>query len=206
MEEQVLGMQSMLATIVSSVFLLLALMDKDELEECAFNNALKASSTMTIIILLVYSLYSISLGYKHVDINAMYYTIELICILTLLLYYIYLKGFNLKFKIENKKFINILTYSSITISSLATISMLFEFEIFENRIGFIRYDELILFVNVIFFTLIIPLLPKKKKLNLEEYKKEKKEIDKEFKTMYLVYIVVMLLVVAYITYKKMNII
>lgn len=206
MEEQVLGMQSMLATIVSSVFLLLALMDKDELEECAFNNALKASSTITIIILLVYSLYSISLGHKHVDINAMYYTIELICILTLLLYYIYMKGFNLKFKIKNKKFINILTYSSITISSLATISMLFEFEIFENRIGFIRYDELILFVNVIFFTLIIPLLPKKKKLNLEEYKKEKKEIDKEFKTMYLVYIVVMLLVVAYITYKKMNII
>lgn len=206
MEEQVLGIQSMLATIVSSVFLLLALMDKDELEECAFNNALKVSSTITIITLLVYSLYSISLGRKHVDINAMYYTIELICISTVLLYYIYLKGFNFKFKIKNKKFINILIYSSITISSLATISMLFEFGIFENRIGFIRYDELILFVNVIFFTLIIALLPKKKKLNLQEYKQEKKEIDKEFKAMYLIYIVVMLLVVAYITFKKMNII
>ncbi|WFD09235.1 hypothetical protein [Tepidibacter hydrothermalis] len=202
MGEQLIGIHSLLATIVSSVFLLLALMDKDELENFAFNNALKISSVVNVIALLVYSLYSISLGHKNIDINVIFYSIEAISIVTLLLYYIDLKGFNLKVKIENEKFINILTYSSITISTLATISMLFEFKTFENTIGFIRYDELILFINAIFFTLIIPLLPKRKKLNLEEYKKEKKEIDKKFKMMYLVYIVIMVFVIIYIALKK----
>lgn len=164
MGEKLLGMQSVLATIVSSVFLLLALMDKDELEECAFNNALKLSCVITIIALLVYSLYSISLGHKNIDINAIFYTIEGICMVTSLLYYIYLKGFNFKAKIKNEKFMNTLMYSSITISALSTISILFEFKIFENSIGVIRYDELILFLNAILFTLIIPLIPKRKNL------------------------------------------
>ncbi|MEJ8554898.1 hypothetical protein [Tepidibacter sp. Z1-5] len=162
MGEQLLGMHSVLATIVSSVFLLLALMDKDELENFAFNNALKISSVINIIALLVYSLYSISLGRKDISINVIFHIIEEMCILTLLVYYIYLKGFNLKAKIKSERIINILIYISITISVLATISMLCEFKAFENNIGFIRYDELILFLNAILFTLIIPLIPKKK--------------------------------------------
>ncbi|MCT4507537.1 MAG: hypothetical protein N4A48_02045 [Tepidibacter sp.] len=206
MGEQLLGIHSLLATIASSLFLLLALMNKDELEEFAFNNALKLSSVIIIISLLICTLYSISLGCKNIDINVVYYIIEGICAVTLLLYYMNLNGFNFSFKIKNEKLINILIYSSITISTLATISMLFEFKFFENAQGFIRYDELILFINAILFTLIIPLLPKRKKLNLEEYKKEKKEIDKKFKMMYLVYIVIMLLAIIYITFKKMNII
>ncbi|WP_099187819.1 hypothetical protein [Tepidibacter mesophilus] len=206
MGEQLIGMQSVLATIVSAVFLLLALMDKDELEEFAFNNALKISSVINIIALLGYTLYSISLGRKDISINVIFHIIEEMCILTLLVYYIYLKGFNFKAKIKSESIINILIYSSITISILATISMLFEFELFENNTGFIRYDELILFLNAILFTLIIPSLPKRKKLNLEEYKKVKKEIDKDFKTMYLFYMVILGLGIVYITCKKMNII
>lgn len=200
--EQLLGIHPVLATIIGAIFLLLLLMDKDELEQCSFNNALKNSTVIIFITLLGYSLYMLSIGNKSVNVNIIFFGIETMGILTLLLYYIELKGISLEFKIKNQLLANILMYISIAISVLATISMLFEFKFFDNEIGFIRYDELVLFINAILVAMIIPLCPKRKKVSYQEYKKIEKEINKDFNIMCLIYIIIMVLICSYIYYQK----
>lgn len=200
--EQLLEVQPVLTTIISAIFLLLVLMDKDELEQSAFNKALKISTVIIFISSLGYILYMLSVGNKSVNVNTIFFGIEAMFILTLLLYYMDLKGISFELKIKNSLISNILMYSSITISVLATISMLFEFKFFENKIGFIRYDELILFINAILVSIIIPLSPRRKKVNYQEYKKIKKEIDKDFNIMCVIYIIIMVLISSYIFYQK----
>lgn len=200
--EQLLEVQSILATVIMAIFLLLLLMDKDELEQYAFNNALKIATVLTSISLFGYGLYMLSVGSKNVSVNTIFCGIESMCILTLLLYYIDLKGIHFEVKMKNQLLANIFMYSSIVISVLATISMVFEFKFFENKIGFIRYDELILCVNAILVTMIIPLLPRRKKVKHGEYKKIKKEMDKQFAIMSAIYCIVMVLIVSYMVYQK----
>ncbi|QZY57310.1 hypothetical protein [Crassaminicella profunda] len=200
--EQLLEGQPIVATIITAIFLLLLLMEKDELEQYAFNNALKIATVITIITLFGYSLYELSVGFKKVSINTIFLGIEGLYIITLFLYYMDLKGIRFEVKMKNQLLTNIFMYSSIIISILATISMVFEFEFFENKKGFIRYDELILYVNAILVAMMIPLLPKRKKVNREEYKKIKKEMDKQFNIMCVIYCMSMLLIVSYMIYQK----
>lgn len=201
--EHLLILNTILVTFISAIFLLLLLIDKDELEQLVFNNALKIATVIVTISLLGYSLYMLSIGNKNVSINIIFYGIEGMSILTLLLYYLGLKGINFEVRFKNQRLANTLTYISITISILAQISILFKFKFFENRIGFIRYDVLILIVNVILGSMIIPFYPRRKKINHKEYKKIKKEIDKTFNIMLAIYIIIMLLIVSYIVYQKL---
>lgn len=124
------------------------------------------------------------------------------CILTLLLYYLNLKGISFEVKIGNQRLANIVIYSSILISVIATISMIFEFDFFENEIGSIRYDEFILFANVILISIMMPLLPKRKKMNHKEHRRIKKEFDKTFNIMWLMYSVIMICIISYLIYQK----
>lgn len=196
------GLQLSLVTIISAVFLLLLLMDKDELEQFALNNSLKLSTIITVLTIIGYSMYKLSSGSDIININILFYAIEEMSILTLVFYYINLKGISFEFKIANERLGNILMYSSIIISALSTISIIFEFKFFKNHIGFIRYDELILFANVILVSIMIPLLPKRKIVNHKEFKKVKKEMDKSFNIMWIIYSIIMVLVITYFIYQK----
>ncbi|MCT4621954.1 MAG: hypothetical protein N4A62_21510 [Marinisporobacter sp.] len=200
--EQLLAGQPMVATMITATLLLLLLMEKDELEQYAFNNALKTATVITIIALFGYSLYMLSVGSKKVSINTIFLAIEGLYIITLVLYYMDLKGIRFEMKMKNQILSNIFMYISIIISILATVSMVFEFEFFENKIGLIRYDELILYVNAILVAMMIPLTPMRKKVNHEEHKKVKKEIDKQFNIMCGIYCISMLLIVIYMIYQK----
>lgn len=204
-DELALGIQSVLAAIICSVFLLLLLMDKDEMEQSAFNNALKTSTVVMIISLFGFCLYMLMLGYKNVSIHSIFIGIEGICLLTGLIYFMELKGISFEIRIKNHKLANVLMYISITLGVLATVSLLFEFEFFDNKAGFIRYDEVMLLVNAVLFVLIIPIIPKRKKIDHKEYKKLKKEIDKQFNIMGAIYIVIMVLIISYIAYQKLDI-
>ncbi|MCT4607322.1 MAG: hypothetical protein N4A64_14695 [Marinisporobacter sp.] len=117
---------------------------------------------------------------------------KMLTILTLVLYYMDLKGIYLEVKIKNELLTNIFMYSSIVIGILATISIIFEFSFFENKIGFIRYDELILCVNAIVVAMMIPLLPTRENTNHKEYKRIKKEMDKQFNMMCAIYCSIMI--------------
>lgn len=202
---KLLGMQPILAAIINAVFFILLLMDKDELEQYAFNSALKISALVIIIFLLGYGFFMLMIGQTEISINAIFYAVEGLSVLTLILYFIRLRGIEFVIRIKNEKIANILLYISIIISVLATISMLFEFEFFNNEIGYIRFDELAILINVILLGLVIPLFPKRKKLSRQEYKKLKREIDKKFNIIYLIYGVLMLLFIIYIFNQKVMI-
>lgn len=53
----------------------------------------------------------------------------------------------------------ILTTLSISISVLTTISLLFEFKLFANPTGIIRYNMLVLLINILILPLLVTFFP-----------------------------------------------
>jgi len=188
--------------IVSSFFILLLVMD-DELHQYAMNKAIRSSVVLTILSLLGYALYMLVSGNSIISIHVLFFGIESLSLLTLLLCYCELKGFTFSFKIKNKKIINFIAMISTAISALTTVSMILQFKIFDNPKGFIRYDELILIINILLLSIIFGLLPNTKlKLNREAYRKQEKEIKKVANIFTVIALICMLLLIAYTIYRK----
>lgn len=165
------------------------------------NRAMKVSVIITILSLLGYAFYMLASGNRVISIHVLFFGIEGLSLLTLLLYYLELKGFSFTYK-KNKKLGNILLILSVAISLLTTISMLLEFKLFANPTGLIRYDELLLFVNFLCIPLMIPLFPDMRELlSRDAYKKEQKDLKKASNIFTVVYIIGMLLFIAYIIYR-----
>lgn len=201
---QFLSFQPIIITILTSIFTMLCLMRKDELEECAFSNALKTSTFIIVIAIFLYSMHSLVLGKIHININDILVIVELLEIATIILYFLEIKGFVFKLAIENEFLIKALLWISIGISVLSTISIILKVSYFENKVGFIRNDEMISFINLIVTSILITMLPKGKKLSYKEYKENEKELNKSFKIMIAVYIVVMIIAIPCIIYIKIK--
>ncbi|MBU3182158.1 hypothetical protein [Clostridium psychrophilum] len=192
------------ATLIVACFFMTLVLDDDELHRYAMNKAIRVSVIITILTLMGYSLYKLVSGSGVISINVIFFGIEGLSLLTLLLYYLELKGFSLSFK-ENKKMGEFLTTVSIIISILTTISMLFEFKLFANPTGIIRYDVLILLINFLVLPLEVPFFPNRNKiLSRDAYKKEHKELKKTFNIFTVIYIIFMLLGIIYIIYSRFN--
>src|SRR5665648_174813 len=188
-------------TMIVSGFFIMLLMDDDELHQYAMNRALKVSVMITILSLLGYAFYMLASGNRVISIHVLFFGIEGLSLITLLLYYLELKGFSFTYK-KNKKLGNIHLILSVAISLLTTISMLLEFKLFANPTGLIRYDELLLFVNFLCIPLMIPLFPDiRELLSRDAYKKEQKDLKKASNIFTVVYIIGMLLFIAYIIYR-----
>lgn len=188
--------------IVFSFFIIL-LTEDDELHQYAINKAMKTSFVITILSLLGYAFYNLVLGIGTISIHVLFFGVEALSLLTLLLYYLELKGFSFSLKIKNKIVKNIINTLSISISAFATISMIFKFKLFANPSGFIRYDELILLINFAFLSLVLPLFPNiKLKLNREAYKKQEKELKKTANIFTAIFILCMIVLIAYTIYHK----
>ena len=196
-----LSSHAIYVTLVVSCFFMVLVVDDDELHQYAMNRAIKVSVIISILSLLGYAFYMLVSGSTTISIHVLFFGIEALSLLTLLLYYLELKGFSFSIK-KNKKVGNVLIYLSAVISVLTTISMFFNFKLFANPTGLIRYDELLLFVNVIFLPLIILILPNVKKVhNRDDYKKEQKDLNKKFKIFTIIYVICFFLFVAYIIYR-----
>ncbi|MBX4263066.1 hypothetical protein [Clostridium estertheticum] len=192
------------ATFIIGCFFMTLTVDDDELHQYAMNKAIRVSVIITILTLMGYSLYKLVSGSSVISINVIFFGIEGLSLLTLLLYYLELKGFSVSFK-ENKKIGEFLTTLSIIISVLTTISMLFEFKLFANPTGIIRYDVLILLINFLILPLAVPFFPNRNKaLSRDDYKKEQKEIKKISNVFTVIYVIFMLLGIIYIIYRRLN--
>jgi len=197
-----LSMHAIYITLIVSCFFVILLSDEDELHQYAINKALKLSVVLTILSLLGYSFYMLASGNKFINIHVILFGIEGLSILTLLFYYLELKGFSFTLKIKNKKITNLLSTISIIISILTTLSMIFRLKLLANPKGFIRYDELILFINFIFISFMIPISPKiKQKFTREEYKKNEIYLKKNFNIFLLIYSLFILSLIAYVIYR-----
>ncbi|WP_186431265.1 hypothetical protein [Clostridium sp. BSD9I1] len=197
-----LSSHTLYVAIISSIFFIKLLEHKDELEEFAFNNALKNSILIDVLALLGYSLYMVTIGNKDVSIHIIFLGIEVLATLTLIFNFLELKGFSLSMKITNEKLGKALLTLSTTISFLSSISLIFKFGCLNNNFGIIRYDELILYVNVIMLGIIIPLFPNiRKKLTREEYKNHQRKINKKFNIFIIVYVLYMIGLIGYVIYR-----
>ncbi|KOF57649.1 hypothetical protein AGR56_15280 [Clostridium sp. DMHC 10] len=79
-------------------------------------------------------------------------------------------------------------YISAALSSVLIILIFLNLKIFQNKSGFIGYDMLLMCLNFILISILIPLMPNKKKnTNREEVKENNKKIDKLFRIFYLVF-------------------
>lgn len=197
-----LSSHALYVTLISSIFFIKLLEDKDELEEFAFNNALKNSIVIDVLALLGYSLYMLAIGNKDVSIHIIFIGIEVLATLTLIFNFLELKGFSLSIKITNEKWGKALLVLSTIISFLSTISLIFKLNYLKNDFGIIRYDELILYANVIMLGIITPLFPNiRKKLSREEYKNHQKEMNKKFNIFIIVYVLYMIGLIGYVIYR-----
>lgn len=197
-----LSSHTLYVAVISSIFFIKLLEHKDELEEFAFNNALRNSIVIDVLALLGYSLYMLTIGNMDVSIHIIFLGIEILATLTLIFNFLELKGFSLSMKITNEKLSNALLILSTTISFLSSISLIFKFNYLNNNFGIIRYDELILYVNVIMLGIIIPLFPNiRKRLTREEYKNHQREINKKFNIFIIVYLLYMIGLIGYVIYR-----
>jgi len=188
------------ATLIIACFFITLVVDDDELHQYAMNRAMKVSVIITILSLMWYCFYKLISGSSTISINVIFFGIEGLSLLTLLLYFLELKGFSFSIK-KNKKVGKVLCTLSTVISVLTTLNMIFKFKVFANPTGIINYNELILFVNFLILPLIILLFPKNKTLNRYTYKKEQKELNKTFKIFTIIYVICILLFMAYIIYR-----
>lgn len=192
------------ATLIVACFFMTLTVDDDELHQYAMNKAIRGSVIITILTLMGYSLYKLVSGSGAISINVVFFGIEGLSLLTLLLYYLELKGFSVSFN-KNKKIGEFLTTLSLIISVLTTISMLFEFKLFANPTGIIRYDVLILLINFLMLPLAVPFFPNRNKtLSREAYKKEQKEFKKTSNVLTVIYVICTLLGIIYIIYRRFN--
>lgn len=188
-------------TLIVSAFFIVLIVDDDELHQYAMNRAIKVSVIITILSLLGYAFYMLASGNRMISIHVLFFGIEGLSLLTFLLYFLELKGLSFTYK-KNKKLGNILVTLSLAISLLTTVSMLSNFKLFANPTGLIRYDELLLFLNFISIPLMMPLFPDIRKiLSRDAYKKEQKELKKASNIFTVIYIIGMLLFIAYIIYR-----
>lgn len=187
--------------IMVSIFFMMIVVNNDELHQYAMNRAMKTSVIITILFLLGFAFYNLISDSRTISIHVLFFGIEGLSLLTLIVYYFELREFTFSFK-KNKKVGSILVILSLIIAVLTIISMLFNFKLFANPVGIIRYDELLLFIDLILIPLTMSLFPDiKKRLNREEYKKEQKKITKESTVFAKIFLGIFLgILIAYIIY------
>jgi len=200
--ETYLGLKILIFSILSILFVLTSLMSKDELEQDAFDHSLKTSSVLSIILTIVFVLYLGINGIKTVDIGVILYGCGLFCGLAMLLYYLALKNICFEISVKNNNVANIMVYISTIISVLSGISILFSIDLFSNEVGFLRYDEAILILNLLLFFIVISILVEPKKLTLKEYKALEKENTKFFNILVYIYFGLMIASIVYLVYAK----
>ena len=192
------------ATFIVGCFFMTLTVEDDELHQYAMNKAIRVSLIITILTLMGYSLYKLVSGSGVISVDVIFFGIEGLSLLTLLLYYLELKGFSVSLK-KNKKIGEFLITLSIIISVLTTISILFEFKLFANPTGMVRYDELILIINFLVLPLTVLIFPNRSKtLSRDDYKKEQKEIKKTSNILTVIYVICTLLGIIYIIYSRFN--
>jgi hypothetical protein len=196
-----LSVHTAYVTLIVAGFFIVLVMDDDELNQYAMNRAIKISVIITILSLMGYSFYNLICGTSIISIHVLFFGIEGLSLLTLLLYFLELKGISFSYK-KSKKVGEFIGSISITLIVLSTISVLFKFKFFANPSGLIRYDELILYINLIVVPFIILFLPNmKQKLSRENYKKEQKGLKKAFNIINVIWVIWMFLFIAYIIYR-----
>lgn len=195
-----ISLHLLLSIMLMCVYIINVIIDKDELEEKAQSYALKYSTLLSMIAVTVYTLYKAMTGNVDITIHVLLAFVNTISILYLLLYFLYLRGVRLEFKIKNMKLINLILDLSICISVICSFTQFFDINIFQTSYGYFRIDTLIAIINFMFISFIIGLMPSKK-LSREEYKKREETSKKVSKILVICYVLFVIGIAAYMICK-----
>lgn len=197
-----LEINALIAAMFCGSFFIIALSDKDEMDESNFNAALKEASIVTVVSILIYCYYMLATGTKNISINLLFLAVDELSGLTLIFNFLEQKGIHFSIKLKNKKLGNMIMYISTALSSVLIVLIFLNLKIFQNKSGFIGYDMLLMCLNFILISILIPLMPNKKKsTNREEVKENNKKIDKLFRIFYLVFGTFWGLFIIYVIYR-----
>ncbi|NKF06502.1 hypothetical protein J1C67_08580 [Clostridium gasigenes] len=201
-ENILISMHALFVAAITLIFFITLLSAEDELEQYHLYKALKISIVLTILLLIGYGYYMLLIGKENISVHVLFFSIETLSILTLLLNFLSSKGIVISLQIKSKKIVNTLFNISIIMNILTTLNAILKFNFFENNVGFIRYDELLLYVSVIFTGVIFSQAPAlKEKFTRHEYKTSEKKLNKLSKIVYLIHGIFFLSLFIYVIYK-----
>lgn len=201
LDNLMLEINALISAMFCGSFLIIALNDKDELEENNFSAALKEASVITIFSILIYCYYMLVSGTKTVSINLLFLVADEVSGLTLIFNFLEQKGIHFSIKLKNGKLGNIMMNISIALSAILIVLTFLKLNFFQNKSGFMRYDTLLLCLNFILVSILIPLFPNRKNVDREEVKETNKKTDKLFRIFYLVFGTFWGLFIIYVIYK-----
>lgn len=191
----------LLSTMFVAIYIICMVMDKDELEQEAQSYALKGSNISIIVLIMAYIYYKATVGSINLNLHVVMIFINILCVLYLILYFLYMKGMRIQLKVKNIKILNGICYLSTAASIIFIITGFLKVKIFTNESSFIRLDTLLMMINFITISLIIGLYPKKK-LNREEHKEMEKVANKFSKIFFIIYGLFFIGLILYIISKK----
>lgn len=201
LDNLMLEINALISAMFCGSFLIIVLNEKDEMEENNFNAALKSASVITIFSILIYCYYMLVSGTKTVSINLLFLVVDEVSGLTLIFNFLEQKGIHFSIKLKSRKLGNIMMNISIAFSAILIVLTFLKLNFFQNKSGFMRYDTLLLCLNFILVSILIPLFPNKKNVDREEVKETNKKMDKAFKIFYLVFGILWGLFTIYVIYK-----
>ncbi|WP_373897302.1 hypothetical protein ACER0A_013850 [Haloimpatiens sp. FM7315] len=190
----------LVSIMIMCVYIITMVTSKDELEEKAQSDALMKSNLLTIVSIIAYVLYKAVIGNMEFTVHTILTFTNILCVLYLFFYFLYIKGIRISFKIRNIKILNTVCYLSTAISSILIVLGIFKVKLFELPSSFIRLDTLVVIINIIIVSLMIGLYPNKK-VNRQEYKDLQKTSNKLSKIVYIVYGFFILALVVYCIYR-----
>ncbi|MFL0252698.1 hypothetical protein ACJDT4_19980 [Clostridium neuense] len=202
LDKLMLEINALISAIFCGSFFIIALIDKDEMEENNFNAALKEASVITIISILIYCYYMLTTGTKSISISLLFLAVDELSGLTLIFNFLEQKGIHFSIKLKNRKLGNIIMYISTAFSSILIVLTFLNLKMLQNKSGFIGYDMLLICLNFILISIIIPLMPNEKKsIDREEVKENNKKMDKVFKIFMRMFCVFWGLFIIYVIYR-----
>ncbi|WP_010294401.1 hypothetical protein [Clostridium senegalense] len=151
----------LLSTMFVAIYIICMVMDKDELEQEAQSYALKGSNISIIVLIMAYIYYKATVGSINLNLHVVMIFINILCVLYLILYFLYMKGMRIQLKVKNIKILNGICYLSTAASIIFIITGFLKVKIFTNESSLIRLDTLLMMINFITISLIIGLYPKK---------------------------------------------
>ncbi|KOF57648.1 MULTISPECIES: hypothetical protein [Clostridium] len=98
----ILEINALIAAMFCGSFFIIALSDKDEMDESNFNAALKGASIVTVVSILIYCYYMLATGTKNISINLLFLAVDELSGLTLIFNFLEQKGIDFSIKLKTK--------------------------------------------------------------------------------------------------------
>lgn len=186
----ILSLYSLLVALISGVLMIYIFFEKDEMEMEIFKISMKHSLASMLIVSVAYYTYSSINGVKTISITTIGNGIILFALLLFLYTIIAKKGYEIGFKIRSSKQITIISVIFSLVSILSVISLFMKISYFANPNGYIRYDEMILYLNFFMASLSIGFIPQGQFKTYDDYIENVKSVDKMFNIYWVIYLIV----------------